>query len=103
MGNKTIIQFGYKNVNNIPKGIPLLDCRVISNPYKSGVSAEHLKAQVKLNPEFGKLVKHGVSLLHKNDTIGVGCLYGVHRSGAVSEELSKLIPGTKILKADCYV
>lgn len=103
MNKKTIIQFGYKNVNSIPKGVPLLDCRVIKNPYKSGVSAEVLKNQVKLNPEFGKLIKQGVSLLNNNDTIACGCLYGIHRSGAVVEELAKIYPNVKVLKAENYV
>lgn len=93
---KTILQFGYKK--GIPTGVPLLDCRVIKNPYKVGVSEDVLKAQVRASPEFGKVVKQGFKLLTESDTIACGCLWGVHRSGAVAEELAKLYPNTKILK-----
>ena len=95
--SKTIIQFGYKNSNTMPKDIPLVDCRVLRNPYIPGVADDILKEKVKYLPGFGDMVKAGVFLLRTNDTIGIGCLYGKHRSGAVAESIAKLI-GAKIIK-----
>lgn len=104
MVTKTIIQFGVKHKDISTLGdIPYVDCRVLPNPYVKGVSDEVLKNRIKGFPEFKALVSKGEELLRFNDTIAVFCLYGIHRSGAVAEELARLFPGSKILKADCYV
>lgn len=85
---KKIIQFGY-NVK-VPEGIPLVDCQCLPNPYPKyahdRVAARHF---VRSAPEFEKLVTDAATLLTQHDVIGVGCGYGVHRSGTVVEELER--------------
>lgn len=85
---KKIIQFGY-NVR-VPEGIPLVDCRVIANPYPKfahdQVAARHA---VRTDPAFPGLVDQAEKLLAENDVIGIGCGYGVHRSGTVVDALMR--------------
>lgn len=89
--SKTIKQFGYKFVDSANlRGLPVLDCRVIPNPFIRGVSDTFLKNKVREHPLFNTVVKEGLALLETHDTILVGCLFGKHRSGAVAEELSKI-------------
>lgn len=98
---KKVIQFGY-NVR-VPEGIPLVDCRVIKNPYPKfahdRVAARHA---VRSDPNFAGLVVQAEELLRKHDVIGIGCGYGVHRSGAVVEELEGLT-GSILLVPDFEV
>lgn len=86
---KTIIQFGYE-VHVPPNGIPLIDCRVIPNPF--GIKNELLRARAVLqHPKFKELVLNGMAQLSLHDTIGVGCGWGVHRSGEVAKEIQRKI------------
>jgi len=91
--SKTIIQFGY--INKHPEG-PAIDCRVIPNPYKKGATLPEAtyRARVRTHPLFLTLVNHGVQMLEDHDTLWVGCLYGVHRSGAVAEEIAAITGAT---------
>lgn len=82
-----INQFGIKNIAP-PKGVPLVDCRVLPNPFQRGVSDSVLIQRVRALAGFEELVEKGVQLLAKHNEIYVFCLYGKHRSGAVSQEIS---------------
>ena len=87
---KTIKQFGFKNITD-PfklKGLPVLDCRVIKNPFVRGLPDAFMIEVVRKHPLFEQVVQEGVQLLAKHDTIFVGCLFGKHRSGAVSQEIA---------------
>lgn len=83
---KKIIQFGY-NVK-VPEGIPLVDCRVIPNPWNIGDPVAQRHA-VRNHPSFPGLVDEAEALLKSHPVIGVGCGYGVHRSGTVVDALER--------------
>lgn len=86
---KEIRQFGFKFIHTDKLiGMPVLDCRVIKNPYSRLLSEQAQKQIVRDSPLFEEVVQAGMQLLAKHDVILVGCLYGKHRSGAVSEELA---------------
>lgn len=80
-----IIQFGHNNCE-VPIGIPLIDARVIPNPFHIK-DLRARKAKVLADPMFSILVKEGVEHLQRYGTIGVGCGWGHDRSGAVAEEI----------------
>ena len=89
--SKVIVQFGFKFIDKERLyGIPVLDCRVLKNPFSKFLSDEAQKQIVRDNPHFKEVVDAGMQLLAKHDKIFVGCLYGKHRSGAVAEELARL-------------
>ncbi len=93
-GVKRIVQFGY--TKGAPEGIPLVDCRTIANPYRLP-EGEKLLA-VRNDPEFAPKVEIAVQLLtrEKADVIGIGCSYGIHRSGAVAQEVVTVMAGRGI-------
>jgi hypothetical protein len=93
---KTIYQFGSK-FHDVPEGMPSIDCRGLPNPYKRGVSDEILRGMVKRLPGFDDLVAKGVEILKTNDNISVFCLFGKHRSAAVSSTIATLT-GADIVK-----
>ena len=83
---KKIIQFGYSV--RVPEGIPLVDCRSISNPYpKYAHDFAAGRHMVRNDPHFQTCVDEAYALLQSHDVIGVGCGYGVHRSGEVVREI----------------
>jgi len=85
---KTIITFGYNLPTQLPEGCPVIDCRVIKNPYSNYKhDPEGARRVVRSDPFFEQLVKRGTEALLMYDTVAVGCLYGVHRSGTVAEEI----------------
>lgn len=87
---KRIVQFGYKWVS--PESMnwgPVLDCRVIKNPWTRGTPDEVLFAAVRMHTLFPEVVFNGVKMLEEHDVIYVGCQFGKHRSGAVSREIAK--------------
>jgi RNase adaptor protein for sRNA GlmZ degradation len=95
--SKSIVQFGFKKHHTIEE-TATIDCRVLRNPYKEGVPDEELIAKVRLTEGFEDLVQEGVQLLAKHDIIYVGCMYGKHRSGAVAQEIARLVPDCTIIK-----
>lgn len=95
---KTIVQFGYKDVvESSLAGYPVVDCRVIRNPFVRNVPDEVLIERVRKAVGFEDVVKLGVQLIASNDRIYVGCLYGKHRSGAVAQEIAART-GARIVK-----
>ena len=97
--NKRIIQFGFKNIDKDKlRGVPVLDCRVMVNPFVRGLSDDVMIARVRANPLFEEVVQIGLQLLAKHDTVFVGCLFGKHRSGAVAAELAKRTGATIEMK-----
>lgn len=83
---KRVVQFGFSV--QVPDGIPLVDCREIRNPYPRYKNNPAMAREtVRLDPNFMRTVQKALDLLRKHDVIGVGCGYGVHRSGTVVEEL----------------
>jgi hypothetical protein len=88
MVTKKVIQFGF-NIR-VPEGIPLVDCRAIRNPYPR-YKNDRAKAReaVRTDRFFMPIVQQASRLLEKHETIAVGCGYGVHRSGAVIDELKR--------------
>jgi len=88
-----IIQFGYKL--EVPKGIPLVDCRILPNPFRVQ-DDQQKRILVTNNRWFKTLVAEGVGLLKNYDTIGVGCAYGVHRSGMVVEAITAEVCGVEV-------
>lgn len=89
-----IIQFGYKYVRPEQlEGLPVLDCRVIPNPFQWGVADAVLIERVRTNPEFPKVVERGLQLIAEHGAVYVGCAYGKHRSGAVAQELASRVGG----------
>lgn len=90
--SKLIVQFGMRHHGDAAAKheIPLVDCRIIPNPYRRGarVSDDEQRAKVREEPQFEGLVRYGASLLKRRDVIGVACLYGRHRSVAVAEEIA---------------
>jgi len=87
---KRIYQFGFKFFSPSALGWnPVVDCRIMRNPFRQGIPEDVLKADVRALPEFEGLVQYGMFHLNEVDVIYVGCLYGRHRSGAVAEEIAK--------------
>jgi RNase adaptor protein for sRNA GlmZ degradation len=90
---KKILQFGYSV--RVPEGIPLVDCRAIVNPYsrfrhdKSTGALLKMREMVRMDRFFMPIVQQAARLLEKHEVIGIGCGYGVHRSGAVIDELKR--------------
>lgn len=93
---KTILQLSYK-YDEFPKEVPVVDCRVINNPYHKNKSERAMMEAVVANPLFPKVVDSGVELLQTVDTIVVACAYGKHRSGTVARTIAKRT-GAKIVK-----
>lgn len=85
---KQIIQFGYKF--GFPKNIPLIDCRIIPNSFNQKIIAK--------NPLVEKLADQAIILLQTYSIIGVGCLYGIHRSGEVIKRIQNKLPYIVIVK-----
>ena len=97
---KLIHQFGFKHVIHADlENLPVLDCRVIPNPYNPRLTDEAAMQLVRDNKLFEQVVQEGLQLLAANDTIYCGCLFGKHRSGAVAQELAKRT-GAKIVKTN---
>lgn len=92
---KKIIQFGYKWAPEEKIGHPVVDCRVIINPYEKGVPDEVLKARVRNAPGFYTCVDRAVKLFEHHDTVFIGCQFGKHRSGAVAERVAAVV-GAKV-------
>ena len=96
---KTIVQFSFKYATlDQLAGKCVVDCRVMTNPYKKHQSEEYLKNQVRKAPQFMQVVVEAVEALRNHDEVYVGCHYGKHRSGAVAEEVARLT-GATITKA----
>ena len=93
---KTIYQLSFK-YNNFPKGVPVVDCRVIENPYKRYLTDKARMEAVRRNRHFNPLVEKAVAYLGAGDEVVIACAYGKHRSGAVAEEVAKRV-GAKIRK-----
>lgn len=89
---KSIVQFGYRT-NPPPevreKRMPVVDCRVIPNPFGRADSTEGRKAIVRKNPWFEPLVAAAVNILDTTDVVYIGCGYGRDRSGAVADEVAR--------------
>jgi len=90
---KQIIQFGYR-VQQPVQGWPVVDCRVIPNPYMgfkatAVTSDEEYKAKARAHPQFEPLVREAIAHLLKGNVVQIGCLFGRHRSGAVAEEVQR--------------
>jgi len=83
-----IYQFAFKQFPSM-KEESMLDCRVLKNPFKWGVADEVLKQDVQDDPKFEQIVQKGLELIKKHGHVYVGCQYGKHRSGAVTEALAK--------------
>lgn len=87
---KRIVQFGFEWVS--PESMnwgPVLDCRVIQNPWVRGTPDEVLIRAVEKHPLFEEVVQQGIKMLEEHDVIYVGCQFGKHRSGAVATEIAK--------------
>ena len=93
---KTIYQLSFK-YNNFPKGVPVVDCRVIENPYKRYLTDKARMEAVRHDPKFNGLVEKAIEYLGANDEVVIACTHGKHRSGAVAEEVAKRV-GAKIRK-----
>jgi RNase adaptor protein for sRNA GlmZ degradation len=88
MSKKTIIQFGY-NVRVPQDVVAIIDCRGIANPYpKYAHDRVAARWQVRNDPLFEGLVSRAMNTLEMYNVIGIGCGYGVHRSGAVVQEVT---------------
>jgi RNase adaptor protein for sRNA GlmZ degradation len=81
---KRIFQFGY--AKGAPAGVPLVDCRRIPNPFRLAESER--EPFVRSHPLFPVIVAEALRLLSEADAIGIGCTYGVHRSGVVAREVA---------------
>ena len=86
--SKIIHQFGFKWFQP-PEGVAVLDCRILQNPFKRGTPDNILIETVRALDLFEVTVLGGMQLLAIHDEIYVGCAFGKHRSGAVSQELAK--------------
>lgn len=87
---KRIYQFGFKNSKLPPKNVPVVDCRVIPNPF--GLPDRERARAVQRHPMFEALVQQALELLQSHDAIAVGCEYGRHRSGTVVKEIDIRFP-----------
>lgn len=88
MKDKVIYQLGFK-VDKIPKNLPIVDCRVIKNPFSRSLSDGEIIKKVYKDRHFRGLVEQGLELLRENDVIVVACLYGKHRSWAVADMVGR--------------
>lgn len=93
---RKIVQFGFKfadpsefvkTVEGFGEDSPVVDCRVLKNPYTPYLSAEECMQMAESDPLFEKVVAEGVAGLEWSQVIAVGCAYGKHRSGAVIREI----------------
>ena len=94
---KTIIQFSYKLDGGPPKGVPVIDCRSITNPYRLSETDEGRVALVRAHEAFPVLVETGIEILTIRDEIAVGCTWGRHRSGTVAREIAART-GAKVVR-----
>ncbi len=84
---KVIYQLSFK-LDNLPKGVPIVDCRVIRNPFKRFLTDKARKEAVRNDRKFNDLVEKAITLLQENDEIVIACTHGRHRSGAIAEEVA---------------
>jgi len=84
----TIIWFAFKDHPLLARH-PILDCRVLKNPFKYGVPDVVLKQNVTLDPNFSQVVQQGLDMLKESGVVYIGCQFGKHRSGAVIDEIAK--------------
>lgn len=82
-----IIQFGYNK--GVPKGMPVVDCRRIKNPFGRVKNDAEMEAWVRGDLYFERIVVEAVQLIASNQQVAIGCSYGRHRSLIVAEEVAK--------------
>ncbi len=87
---KTIYRLGYE-VDTFPKGVSIIDCRVIENPFRKSKFVVRRREIVRKDPMFEKLVTRAIILLEGKDRLIIACSFGKDRSGAVVEEVVKRI------------
>ena len=85
-----VITFSYK-LDGKPSGVPVVDCRVISNPHHKKGNDETKRALVRQHPLFDSLVAQGVEKYNEYGEVYVGCTFGRHRSVAVAQEIEARI------------
>lgn len=98
---KTILQFGFKwmrtdsliGKHGFGEDSPVVDCRVLKNPYSPSLSTDECMAMACMDPLFTRVVEEGLAGLSWSETIAVGCSYGKHRSGAVAREIARRFDG----------
>lgn len=85
---KTIIQFGFSR-HQPPSGVPVVDCRGITNPWRRDDRAtdEQRFARVRSSSKFEPLVQEVLRQFEHQDVVAIGCAWGRHRSGAVAQEV----------------
>lgn len=85
-----VIWFSYWT-DKLPPDWPVLDCRVIDNPYsKHKTDAARFDA-IRNHPYFNVLVAHGVAKYKKYGKVACGCDFGRHRSRVVAEEIGRIV------------
>lgn len=87
MSNLHVVQFAYRE-GPPPPGIPVVDCRVIPNPWNKGKDPRARQRVVRADPRFEGLVREACDLLTRHSFVAVGCAYGRDRSSAVAEEVA---------------
>ena len=87
---KIIYQLGYK-VDTFPVDIPIVDCRVIRNPYSPTKSKDQMEREVRQSSVFMILVLDSIKLLENYNSVIIACSYGRHRSGEVVKETVRIL------------
>jgi len=87
---KYILVFSYKFTGPPVPAVPVVDCRVLPNPYSLGATPEARRALVRQLSGYESLVKKAVTLLALHPTIAIGCAWGKDRSRAVAEGVAAL-------------
>lgn len=86
---KIIYQLGFK-VDDFPPTVPIVDCRIIRNPFSMCGADEEREKAVRDDINFDRLVGECTYLLlTQYDELIVACSYGRHRSGEVVKEVRR--------------
>jgi len=92
---KTIYQLGFK-LDLIPNNVPIVDCRVIPNPFRIDKSDAKIEREVRSHPSFEILVEKALKFLLMGDSIVIACQFGRHRSGVVTKEVSERLSKMRV-------
>lgn len=87
-------------LNRLPVGSypqPLVDCRVLRNPYRAVHSDRERKALVRMDPKFMGVVQQALDRLEGSNEVYIGCGFGKHRSVSVAEAAASMYPDTVIV------
>lgn len=92
-GAVTVSAFGFRLTPPPADATLVIDCRSITNPWRTGASDEELQAEALEHPAAQVFLDLGARHLaeHPDGHVAFGCEFGRHRSVALRDELLRRV------------